>query len=381
MTTVAAPPDVRVDRHLPTTRRWPASRLHRWMLRVSLGIPYMWVAVIAQHRGIVSEPNERLHAMGDVIEWGSDDLSFLDQVYPPIPAAMASLLPDGAIWSGLVGAVCGGIVLQVLWERLHLRDVPPLLTGLLLASVGAIPAFLYSTTQDLAAFVGLALFAMAMAGLLRFAVDGDTEGGFQCGLALGVAAMVDPATIVFAICFGLAAPLVAWRRYRALDGAVAATMTVVLFPPLAAFLGWAFIEWTFTGGVFESLGTREEFLAFPGGAWATIGREITALGARLVATPVFVVAAILIARRRPIALGGQFVALAAILTTQILGINLGVGQGVLILASIGVATVEAAPGRRAQIVLGVAACAQLPLQWYPWRTSTAVTDFVEHLVR
>ncbi|WP_040494302.1 hypothetical protein [Ilumatobacter nonamiensis] len=368
-----------LDADVTLRPRWPSTRGRRWLLRLALGVPFVILALVADARGIVSLSNEQLEVAGKTIDWGDDRFDFLGNVYPPIPTAVAALLPGGALWSGLVGALAAGVVLQVLAERLRIRDVAPLALTLLVASVGATPAFAYLSTQDLAGFLGMALFALALAGLLRFAVDGDTEGGFQCGLALGVAAMCDPATVVYATFFATAAPLVAWRRYRGQPGAISATFAVVVFPAAAAMLGWAFLEWQFTGEIFASVRAQDDFLAFPDGVFGTLLLEFVDVIRRVAITPVFVITAILIARRRPIALGGPLMALLSLTVAQWLGFNLGTGQTLVIIASIGVMTVPERPSRNVTILLACASVVQIALSWIPWRPSLPVTQFVEQL--
>lgn len=384
MTTSASTPTSTLygvlDADVTVRPRWPSTRARRWALRLALGTPFIVLALIANARSIVSVPNARLEVAGRTIDWGDDRLDFLGDVYPPIPTAVAALLPGGPLWLGFVGAIAGGVVLQVLAERLRVREVATVPLVLLVASVGATPAFAYLSTQDLAAFLGMALFALALAGLLRFAVDGDTEGGFQCGLALGVAVMCDPATVVFAAFMATAAPLVAWRRYRGQPGAVSATFAVVMFPTAAAILGWLFLEWQFTGEVLTAVRAQSDFLAFPDGIAGTLFSEFVDVCRRVVITPVFVITAVLIARRRRIALGGPLMALLALTVTQWLGLNLGTGQTLVIVASIGVMTVPERPGRTLAIVLGCASVVQIALSWIPWRPSLPVTQFVEQLV-
>jgi hypothetical protein len=356
--------------------RWPSSRGRRWLLRLALAMPYAVVVIVASRRDIVSEPNLRLERAADAIDWGADDLGFVTEIYPPIPVAIANVLPGDVWWLGLVGAACAGVVLQVLWERLHQREVPAWLTVLLLASVGLTPAFLYSSTQDLVVFLGMALFAFAIAGMLRFAVEGDTEGGFQCGLAFGVAAMCDPATFVYAIVAGIAAPLVASRRYRNEPGAAAATLAVILVPTVSALAGWTFLVWRFTGELFSPLPDDPAFLDFPGGVLDTIRREGWIRLQSLVIMPVFLVTVAAIARRRPIALGAHALVILAILVTQVLGIHLGSGQGLVIIACIGVLTVATNPGPTMRVALGVAACAQIVLNWSLMPADSVMEAFI-----
>ena len=360
--------------------RWPATASRRWLMRLALAEPYALLVLVADARGIASPENLRLERAGELVDWGADEFTWVAQAYPPVPTALASLLPGGVVMLGFVGAVCAGVILQVLWERMHQRSVPAVPMALLLLSVGATPAFLFSSTHDLAAFLGMSLFTVALAGLLRFAVDGDTEGGFQCGLALGVAAMCDPATAIFAVLLGIAAPLVAWRRYRGEPGAVSATFAVVLFPTVAAFAGWAFLEWRFTGGAYASIRTDPLFLDFPGGVLATLVREIGWMVQRLAITPVYVVVAVLLVARRRTAFLVPILPPLAVLLTQFLGLHLATGQGLVILATAALMIVPADPSRRVQFALALAAVYQVTLAWIPWRPGMSVAEYTERLL-
>ncbi|MGB0113689.1 MAG: hypothetical protein WBP59_10745 [Ilumatobacteraceae bacterium] len=359
--------------------RWPERRAHRWVIRLALSLPYIVLAIVANERGIRSSSNQDLEAAANTIDWGSDQLDFVANIYPPVPVAIANLLPSNPVWLGIVGAICGGVVLQVLWERLHQRNVDLWLSVLLLASVGATPAFLYSSTQDLEAFLGMALFALAIAGLLRFTVEGDTEGGFQSGLAFGVAAMCDPATAIYAFFAGIAAPLFASRRYRNEPGAPFATLLVIVVPTVAAFSGWAFLEWRFAGTAFSPLRDAAGFLDFPGGVWDTIVREAGYLLLAVAVMPVFVLTAALMGIRRPIALGAHGLMLLSILITRVVGIHLGSGQGLVIIACVGVLTVGASPSRTVKTLLGLAAVTQVALNWVTIRPGSPIDQFITHL--
>ena len=51
--------------------------------------------------------------------------------------------------------------------------------------------------------------ALALDGFLRFVFLGQTHGGFQAGLTIGIAGLCDPTAVIFAFGFAAAAPLIA----------------------------------------------------------------------------------------------------------------------------------------------------------------------------
>ena len=112
---------------------------------------------------------------------------------------MAGLAPYGTRGVGVAGALLAGVTLGVLWDRLRRYGLPVWLVAVLLAGFGATPGFGALAVSDLRGFAMVALFAVALAGMVRFAADGDTGGGFTCGLAMGAAVMCDVSAVLFTV--------------------------------------------------------------------------------------------------------------------------------------------------------------------------------------
>jgi hypothetical protein len=304
----------------------------------------------------VSPANARLEQSGALIDWGSRDLgAFLGEMYPPIPVAIASLLPGGAAALGFVGALFAGIVLHTLWERLRVREVRGWLIGVLLATFAASPPFGFIATQDLSGFLGLALFAVALTEFLRFAAEGDTEAGFKCGLNLGLAVACDPAAIIYAACLGVAAAPVALSRYRGEKHSARAAALVIAFPALAAIACWTFLVWVFTGSGRVWLTSIPGVFEFAGGAWDSLVDAMRRTWFALLASPLFILTQALLIRRRAEAV---FVALLPLVGTTLglwFGLRVANGATTVLLGIVALASVPRRPSLVVSTVL--AACA------------------------
>jgi hypothetical protein len=342
--------------------RWPVTATQRWLLRLALAVPYLVLAAVTASKDIVSPVNARIEETGQLIEWGSADLqAFVGQIYPPIPVAIAAALPGGAAALSYVGALFAGILMQALWERLHVRGVRGWLIAVLLFTFGASPAFCYVVTQDLPGFLGLGLLAVALTAFLRFATQGDTEAGFKCGLSLGLAVLCDPAALIYAACLGIAAAPVALNRYRGETHSARASALVIAFPALAAVSAWIFVAWLFTGEAFGWLTADPKVFAFDGGVrhslWDAIRR--TAIG--LVASPLFVVTQLMLVRRRLEALLVAVLPLAGSVLGLWLGLRVANGATVVLLGLIATVSVPRRPSLAVSTVLAAAAVAGFAL--------------------
>ncbi|MFI5839155.1 hypothetical protein ACIA8K_05485 [Catenuloplanes sp. NPDC051500] len=360
-TITGRPQRIKTEKSKKTTRRTGATR--GWMVWLAFSAPFVTLALL--YNGDVTA-NAETDRIGSYIRWGSDDLSFASRLFPPLPAAVAGLTPFGTRGLGVAGALLAGVVLGVLAERLT-KSLPVWLAGVLLAGLGALPAFGVLAVSDFAGFAVVALLSMGLAGMVRFVADGDTGGGFACGLAMGAAVMCDLSAVLFTIMLAVSCALII--RLRGFGGAevepglIRASMLVIVFPAATALAGWSFLEWRFAGTFYQGLDGRWGPNVITGGLAGLAAHPWRELGEAVLRTPVFLAVLFLgVLHRRwisvlllpsPPLLFGLAVALGLPLSPQEALLVLGV-----------TALVAPMPaGRVTIVVLCVAVGAQLGLAW------------------
>ena len=122
---------------------------------------------------------------------------------------------------------------------------------------------------------------MALQGFVWFVVDGDTDAGFVCGLALGASFFFDPIAGFYAFALGLAAWFFAIERFRRTRSAAQATVAVMVFPTLFVSLAWTFLVWRFTGQPVQLVATNPDLFTFResfGAAALTVGAALLHVG-------------------------------------------------------------------------------------------------------
>ncbi|GAB7042651.1 MULTISPECIES: hypothetical protein [Catenuloplanes] len=343
-----------------------AGTVRHWAFRFLLSVPF--VALAALWTGDVSA-NEAIERDGTIIEWGSDRLNFVSELFPPLPAAVAGLAPYGTRGLGVAGALLAGVTLGVLWDRLRRYGLPVWLAAVLLTGLGAMPGFGALAVSDFRGFATVALLAVALAGMVRFAADGDTGGGFACGLAMGAAVMCDVSAVLFTVMLAVTSVVIIRRRgfggAAAAPGLAGATALVITFPAASALCGWAFLEWRFAGTFFQGL--RETPWGpnvITGGSAALAEQPWRELGEAVLRAPVF--AAVLL-----LALGTGRWVLALLLPVPPLLVGLAVALGMpltpeealLVLGTAALVT-PMPSGKVAAAVLSVAAGCQVALGWF-----------------
>ena len=339
---------------------WPHGAVARWTVRLALAVPYLIVAVVTAQPGL-GTANAALIGQARLIRWGESGWSAIRDLYPPAPTAIAALPSNAGTTLACLGALCAGMVLGVAAERLRRLDQPWWTTVPVLLSLGATPLYWLTATRDLAGFAGLALLASAITGVLRFTINGETQGGFRAGLALGAAAAFDLAALGYTAVLGLLASGVARLRHRDVPHMRRAVVLVVLFPTVASIAGWLFLEWRFTGSVRYTGGPQTSFFTFPHGVPAAALDALRTTLAAVGVTPVLPVAVAVLIRTRP--------GWAALLTLPIAGLALSAfvglwtaqGRDQIILALVAAMALPARPTRRLAAAFTVAALCQLAL--------------------
>ena len=333
-------------RHRAYAPGWPGAPLPRAAIRLAFAAPYVAVAVLAHRGGYDDSVNHALVAQARLVRWGSSDLTFVRHVYPPLPTLIASVLPN-ALALAVIGALCAGVILETACAGLGRAGYPGWAAVGLVAAFGATPSFALTATTDLLAFLTLALLALALDMLIRFAVRGSTYAGFSAGLVIALAVLCDPVAIVFAAAMAISAPLIARRRYRGQDAAGLATFVVLMFPTAAVVAGWTFLCWRFGHDPWVWLRTAAPRMWEPTGALHRLSTVLHPLWT----TPVFMLAVIIRLARREIGMvAGVLVPCAAILVALSAGLTFPPSS---VAVTLGVLGLRALPGRPRPRLLGL----------------------------
>lgn len=350
----------------------------RWLLRLGYAAPLCAAAAIGSAHGYRDGANTALIRQAHDISWGSNDLSFVRHVYPVIPTALARLVPHLA-GLALLGAIAGGVLLEAVHHRARSTGLHPLAATALVLLLALTPGLAFTATTDLAAFLAIALIATALDGFYRFIHDGHTHGGFIAGLALGLAGLCDPAAIIVAVAFALAAPLIAAHRYAGRHAAGRATAAVLLFPTLAGLSGWTYLCWRYSGSPLAWLHTSAPGLFHLGSITEISHRAWQTTEQPLLLTPVlFAVVAITALRARPVAALGLLIPALAVVLAAGLGLGLPPGATAALLGVFAIGSLPAAMSRHLTVGLLTVAAAGLILKWI-YASSPALTVW-EHTV-
>jgi len=353
-------------RTAPRPSNWPRDWRWRSALALAFAIPYILLAAAVYDHGFSDSANAKLDARSQLIHWGASDLSFVGHVYPPLPTAVASLLPN-AMSLGILGALAAGGILEALAFRLGSRGYPVWATLLVVAGVAASPSFAMTATTDLASFMALLFVTLALDGFTRFVFLGQTHGGFQAGLTIGIAGLCDPAAIVFAVGFTLAAPLIAHSRFRAERQAGRATAAVLLFPTVAGIVGWMFLCWRFTGSPLGWLRGVAPKLWSGDHSVHALGAVLESTGRPVLLTPLFVIAVVLFgARGRWLPAAGICLPIVCIVVARSIGLVFPGTSVAVVLGIVGVVSLPAKPKARVLAVIVAIALAGIAAKWaYP----------------
>jgi hypothetical protein len=278
---------------------------------------------------------------------------------------VAALLPN-AMALGILGGLAAGGILEALAARLAAQgnSIPVVLV--LVAAFGGSPSFALTATTDLAVFMGLTCLVLSLDGFMRFVFQGQTHGGFQAGLAIGVAGLCTPAAVICALGFAVAAPLVARTRYRG-ERAARATAAVLLFPTVAGVLGWIFLCWRFTGSPLGWLRNAAPVLWHGAGSGPQVGLALESIGLPLLLTPVFVTALVLlVARRRIVPAMGICLPMVCMLIAISVGLPFAASSVAVVLGVVGLVSLPSRPSKRLAVIIVVIGLLGLAAKWgYP----------------
>jgi hypothetical protein len=345
----------------------PDRRWQRWAGRLLLALPLVGLSVWAQYRGFAHPELRLLEHRAGLVRAGGADLGGLRYGYPPLPTLLAIALPDSPLSLSIVTCLCSGVMLWYIAGRL-LQRVSAFTTIALLLPIVAVPIMWYAASQLFAQVASLAFLAIALDGFVRFAAHGETEGGFAAGIALALSLCFDPGALMYGLVMCASAPLISHARYR--SGHAALAVAAVLFFPVAAVTtGWLFLEWKFSGAFPGSLDYEvgAHLLAFPSGVAGALEAAARSTGTSLLHVPLYFAAGALLYHRRPAAVPGLLLPIAALVTALWLGFAYGGVTAYFMLTILALVTISETASRRFEPALTVVAVGQVALviAWSP----------------
>ncbi len=364
--------------------RWPRATWARWVVRLVVAIPFIGLADLADHTAGVSADNVALHRDATSLRWASGQLGWVAHAFPPIPLAVARVLPGGASGLAIAGGLCTGYLIQLTIERMILRSVPVPTTIVLTAAIAGTPVFWYLATGDFATFLTLCLLSVALTGLLDFTFNRSTESGFIAGIGFGLASLCDLSAVPFALAGALAAFVVTPKSHAVREVARRrAAAAVVLFPTAASVAGWEFLQWRFSGSWTASLTRADPALfRFPGGVWPSLLHAVDSVGADLVYVPVLIAAGALLLARRPTSLVSCVTFVGCVILDLWVGAALSGATVVILLAVVGLAMLPERPTVAERSMLWVCVAAQVAMAFVGLHHGlTPVADWLHHLVK
>lgn len=203
------------------------------MLRLLFMAPGFAVVALDVPGSLTADtPNALLLARIAELEFTRADSLWLSQLYPHVSTLVGVVVePLGASGLAIAGVIAAGFLLQAVIQILAQRAVSiPFGTALMIALAGT-PLFFYLAQENLAAFLALTFFGLALADIQRFVTWGNTGSGFRAGLLLAAAALSDPSGIVLLLVALVAAPFLRSGRWTT-RGLRAANSLVLAFPAL-----------------------------------------------------------------------------------------------------------------------------------------------------
>ncbi|HEY0186175.1 MAG TPA: hypothetical protein VGC67_01675 [Cellulomonas sp.] len=334
------------------------------MLRVALALPFVTVALLSRSSPWVAQANVQLIARGELVRWGDTHLGWTAEIFPPIAAAISSVLGGSELAMNLLAAAVIGFTLQRLAGVLVRRGFGLWPTSAVIGTLLLTTPLYYLAANDLQALLGIALLVIALDGIASFVEDRSTEAGFRAGLALGVAVMVDPGSWLYALTLAAVAPFFARHAGRSGRGANPATIAVLLFPAAAAVAFWLYVSWWFSS---DPLGGMENATWdgwFVGGVSASAVTAARSIGLGFLSVPLFWVAAGFRARRDPWSLIAPGIAVVGLFLSLWFGLRESSGQTYVVLTTLYVLLLATRhPSRRRRVIIIVAGLLQTAVSW------------------
>lgn len=217
----------------------------RWSLRAAFAAPYVVLALVAAR----ATPTPLLGLTGNQVTLDRATAALdggvvqaIGQLYPLLSGVLLRFMPFGVQGAAVLGAVAAGVLLQLLAQDMLRRGLRMREVVAFTVALGANPLYAFVALNDLQAFLGIALFALAVVDMVRFFAWGDTQAGFRAGLALMLSTLLDPMGFVYVGIAALAAPVLDLARHDQ-RGIRRANVLVLVFPSVAVALSTAVLDW------------------------------------------------------------------------------------------------------------------------------------------
>ncbi|MGY6496969.1 MAG: hypothetical protein ACXIUP_01960 [Microcella sp.] len=369
----------RRDEQLRRSLPYPRSAWRRWALRLIFMVPG-FILVALGVPGLLGEgsPNAELLARATSFEWDRADSLWLSLLYPHISTGIAvAIAPLGAAGLAIAGVVAAGFLLQGVVQILAQRAVSISFGTALMVALAATPLFFFLVNENLAAFLAITFFGLALADIQRFVTWGNTGSGFRAGLLLAAAALSDSSGIVLLVIALVAAPFLRSGRWTT-RGLRAANTLVLAFPALGTLTTVVLLNVAFF---------RVLWPVDADGLWASIPERAGQLGALytetpltavLLASPVLVAVLIAIITRRATVALVAVAAFALIQSGFVLGL-VSTGAAGTIYLVVTLLAITLLPAGRSVIqnaLLTVVAVGQLALGWVIALDRVIVVDWL-----
>lgn len=359
---------------------FPRRRTMRWLLRFVLALPLLAAAVAVHATGdpIAGTPNQLLLQRVSEIDWTSGEALWLGQLYPPISSVLAVIIPGGRFGLAIVGALVGGIFVQKIVEIMVQRRLHRSTSAILAIALTLNPLFFYMALEDLAGFLGLMFFGLAVADVVRFVSWANTQAGFRAGIWFMLAALTDLSALFYVLAAISVAPFLDLGRQRQ-RGARASTLLVIAFPTVAAVGSLMFLNLIFLRNPLGSLG---ELLI--GGVEARFAGlpQLFAAGGWLLLAPVLSAWVVALIVGRWGSIPASSLIFVSVLAAYVLGLQPpgSAGTVFIMMTLLAMAFIPTARRRGTTVLLDVVATAQIAIAWLAAFSSPTAREWMTALL-
>ncbi|MFS0729820.1 hypothetical protein ABC270_07035 [Curtobacterium sp. 1P10AnD] len=353
----------------------------RWLLRAAFALPYVLLAVLASR--ITPTPLLGLTGNQATLDRATSALDggvvqAIGQLYPLLSGVILRFMPFGIDGAAVTGGIAAGVLLQLLAQDMRRRGLRTREIVAFTIALGANPLYAFVALNDLQAFLGIALFALAVVDMVRFFAWGDTQSGFRAGLLLMLSTLLDPMGFLYVAIAALAAPVLDLARHDQ-AGIRRANVLVLVFPSAAVALSTAALD----------LIVLHDPLAALRGSISVSGERIAALQHLFASADGLLLVVMLVAGatlallvRRP----GAVALVAALFAGTIGGYAVGLvpvaaaGNVFVTMLSVAIAILPPVKGRVTSTLVVVLAVLQVPLAWVAAFERQVVAEWMHAIV-